>query len=206
VVLINQVREIMKVIALISIEVQIDLGEFDRKTDYKEIDVLIEQHKQSYKELLSARLCSINGNYDVCYSSEEQQQMEMEQNGAEKIRNLFDDKLEQQMNAINPEQKHNGVVSFLNGFHDDNITIDFLGVLDKPYIQGKVQLVYPQNWCFSDKTQQAVTSDVMINPTIADIMIQFNRMIELSGDHHHVFLESIKQIGDTNQYRISTGS
>jgi len=186
----------MKATALISIEVQIDLGLFARHEDvYKHIEALVEQHKQTYKDLLGDRTCSIRGDYDVEYSKEELQQMDTEDNRRTKIRELFHDKLEHQMNAIDPyKYPTQGCVSFIDGLYND-VNVAILDILDKPYITGEVIMQYNGH-----------ESPLLVDPTIAMIMIHFNRLIELSGDHHHVFLERITQIGNTNQYRISTGS
>lgn len=90
-------------------------------------------------------------------------------------------------------------------------TVDGLPVnnLNEVAIEGKVILQGIAD-CWGDEDSEDYTSEVLENPTWLDVSVRADKMIHMTGDFHHVFLEAVydseQTIDGVKVYRFSMGS
>lgn len=82
-------------------------------------------------------------------------------------------------------------------FSMDNHAIDKL-LQNGIVFSGEVRFDYDGGW------GNAVAGEVLTNPTYQDLWKAADRAVTMSGDSHHVFLESINDIGVQNGVRVVT--
>ncbi len=75
--------------------------------------------------------------------------------------------------------------------------------------KGRVQLVHLKNPYWGGPESKSYRSEVLKNPTWLEVCVHANRMIEATGDYHHVFLEGLEYVATENKvkiYHFSMGS
>lgn len=82
--------------------------------------------------------------------------------------------------------------------------------LNRVAIKGKVILEGLAEKFYGCDRAKNFRSKVLENPTWLDIAVQANRMIKMTKDHHHVFLEGVRKTGKNIDgiriYEFSMGS
>ncbi len=97
-----------------------------------------------------------------------------------------------------------------SAYESDN-NDDPMDNLDEIPVQGKIRLVQERDECWGGPGSKTYRSDVLESPTWLQITVCANKMIKVTRDRHHVFLEGIDKLSNQTEdnvtlYRFLMGS
>lgn len=105
-----------------------------------------------------------------------------------------DDHINKRVNLSHEEnmKEHAYYKENVRKFCDDVIFCMYGKKLDEIAIKGKVRFIMSGAWA----------GEVIENPTWLDVCIEAQKMVDHTGDRHHIYIESIKLVGECEGIQI----